>query len=307
MCAWACNARMATSSASGSGAAGAAGGVPGKSEAPESFDGAAGAADAGFAFEARAAETQAAADAVVDVEAVAFDDWVGRRPETGPRAGPAASRDGRDDDDHEDEDEDEDEDEGFPDATRTFSSAADAAAAEARDGFADDRSSPYRSAPRDRRGDRRGDRRDAYASGGYDRWADASRNALDDAARLAAEALGVDGAGRGGREVAGSRSGERANRWREFLTGRFYGAFQEDVVPVRFAREDDASEATAERMTQTVPANGRFANGAWTADPAPAPEGGDDENAPSRRFGGSLGGSSEGDGGDEDDVRGTTR
>ena len=112
---------------------------------------------------------------------------------------------------------------------------------------------------------------------------------------------------RGGREVAGSRSGERANRWREFLTGRFYGAFQEDVVPVRFAREDDASEATAERMTQTVPANGRFANGAWTADPAPAPEGGDDENAPSRRFGGSLGGSSEGDGGDEDDVRGTTR
>ena len=126
--------------------------------------------------------------------------------------------------------------------------------------------------------------------------------------QLAADALGVDGAGRGGREVAGSRSGERTNRWREFLTGRFYGTFQEDVVPVRFASDDERKDAgaetaraetaraTAEDETRTVPANGRFANGFWVV----GPEGGDDGAS-------GFDPSSEGEDEDEDDVRETTR
>ena len=126
----------------------------------------------------------------------------------------------------------------------------------------------------------------------------------------------MDGAGFGDREVAGSRSGERKNRWREFLTGRFYGAFQEDVVPVRFARDDETdgtddesyasgtARATAERMkTKTretaVPANGRFADGAWVV----RPEGGDDA-APGF---GPASSSSDGENGDENDVGGSTR
>ena len=126
----------------------------------------------------------------------------------------------------------------------------------------------------------------------------------------------MDGAGFGDREVSGSRSGERKNRWREFLTGRFYGAFQEDVVPVRFAYGDENDEpddesyasetarATAGRTKKrtretAVPANGRFVNGAWVV----SPEGGDDA-APGF---GPASSSADGENGDENDVGGSTR
>ena len=269
----------------------------------ETFAGAAGAADAGFAFESRVSETRSAADAVVDVEAVSFDDWVGRRSETPGRTeetkkeSTSFSSDATREDDVVDEDDLVDDERERTSRSRSRFDRFDEF--DGFDGF-----------------DRFDGRRDAYASGGYDRWASVSRNALDDAARLAAEALGVDGAGFGDREVAGSRSGERKNRWREFLTGRFYGAFQEDVVPVRFARDDETdgtddesyasgtARATAERMkTKTretsVPANGRFADGAWVV----SPEGGDDA-APGF---GPASSSSDGENGDENDVGGSTR
>ena len=44
------------------------------------------------------------------------------------------------------------------------------------------------------------------------------------------------------------RGGVRRNRWREFMTGRFYGEFQEDLIAARFDRaggltvEDDAKD-----------------------------------------------------------------
>ena len=163
---------------------------------------------------------------MVDVEAVSFDDWVGRRSETPGRTeetkkeSTSFSSDATREDDVVDEDDLVDDERERASRSRSRFDRFDEF--DGFDGF-----------------DRFDGRRDAYASGGYDRWASVSRNALDDAARLAAEALGVDGAGFGDREVAGSRSGERKNRWREFLTGRFYGAFQEDVVPVRFARDDE--------------------------------------------------------------------
>ena len=132
--------------------------------------------------------------------------------------------------------------------------------------------------------------------------------------------------------VASDASSSRANRWREFLTGRFYGAFQEDVVPVRFARDarnamdpltdplaaganEDSRErtnrvATAERRKKTtndVPANGRFADGAWIDDGA---ENGDDVGG-SPSFGSSASSassaSSDGQGGDGDEPLGTAR
>ena len=300
----------------------------------KTFDGAAGAADAGFAFRTSRAvrglkETQAAADVVVDVEAVPFDDWVGRRSEGGKtKEEKRASRDAKDEDAPFSSPDADDVDE------RTEDSAADAldddAFVENERSFGRDRSTRPRANER-----ARGDRRDAYGTyetGGYDRWASVSRNALDDAARLASSALGVDGAGRGGRTVAGSSSGERENRWREFLTGRFYGAFQEDVVPVRFARDarnamdpltdplaaganEDSRErtnrvATAERRKKTtsdVPANGRFVDGAWIDDGA---ENGDDVGG-SPSFGSSASSassaSSDGQGGDGDEPLGTAR
>ena len=44
------------------------------------------------------------------------------------------------------------------------------------------------------------------------------------------------------------RGGVGRNRWREFMTGRFYGEFQEDLIAARFDRagglavEDDAKD-----------------------------------------------------------------
>ena len=296
------------------------------------FDGAAGAADAGFAFRTSRAflegveESQAAADIVVDVEAVPFDDWVGQRSEEGKtKKETRASRDGKD----------EDAPFSSPDADDVDARAEDSAADALDDdafGFENEGFFGRDRSTRPRANERaRGDRRDAYGTyetGGYDRWASVSRNALDDAARLASSALGVDGAGRGGRTVAGSSSGERENRWREFLTGRFYGAFQEDVVPVRFARDarnamdetdplaaganEDSRErtnrvATAERRKKTasdVPADGRFVDGAWIDDGA---ENGDDVGG-SPSFGSSpSSASSDGEGGDGDEPLGTAR
>jgi hypothetical protein len=271
-------------------------------------------------------ESQAAADVVVDVEAVPFDDWVGRRSEEGKtKKETRASRDGKD----------EDAPFSSPDADDVDARAEDSAADALDDdafGFENEGFFGRDRSTRPRANERaRGDRRDAYGTyetGGYDRWASVSRNALDDAARLASSALGVDGAGRGGRTVAGSSSGERENRWREFLTGRFYGAFQEDVVPVRFARDarnamdetdplaaganEDSRErtnrvATAERRKKTasdVPADGRFVDGAWIDDGA---ENGDDVGG-SPSFGSSpSSASSDGEGGDGDEPLGTAR
>jgi hypothetical protein len=269
-------------------------------EEEETFDGAAGAADAGFAFESRASETRSAADAVVDVEAVSFDDWVGRRSETPGRTEETKKESTSFSSDATRENNLVDEDDLVDDEReRTSRSRSRFDEFDEFDGF-----------------DRFDGRRDASTSVGYDRWASVSRNALDDAARLAAEALGVDGAGFGNREVSGSRSGERKNRWREFLTGRFYGAFQEDVVPVRFAYGDENDETddesyasetaratagrTKKRTRETaVPANGRFVNGAWVV----SPEGGDDA-APGF---GPASSSADGENGDENDVGGSTR
>ena len=63
------------------------------------------------------------------------------------------------------------------------------------------------------------------------------------------------------------RGGVGRNRWREFMTGRFYGEFQEDLIAARFDRagglavEDDAKDGETEReetpgkiLTTTSPA-----------------------------------------------------
>ena len=52
------------------------------------------------------------------------------------------------------------------------------------------------------------------------------------------------------------RGGAGRNRWREFMTGRFYGEFQEDLIAARFdvgggvaveEEEDEKRGATGER------------------------------------------------------------
>ena len=88
-----------------------------------------------------------------------------------------------------------------------------------------------------------------FEEAGYDRWSSASREAASGVAEavgdLAGELGGLfagDGAFvrrrrervRRGRRSPGGDSRDSKNRWREFVTGRFRGAFQDDLVPATF-------------------------------------------------------------------------
>jgi hypothetical protein len=102
-----------------------------------------------------------------------------------------------------------------------------------------------------------------FEEAGYDRWSSASREAASGVAEavgdLAGEVGGLfagDGAFvrrrreriRRGRSPGGD-SRDSKNRWREFVTGRFRGAFQDDLVPATFEEPGSGYEYRGGRGT----------------------------------------------------------
>ena len=250
------------------------------------FDGggAAAAAAAGFAFrsdeltprETYSSSASDSRDSAVDVEAVSFDAWVGRRDEKETKTpygltDPVEPR--------------------FRTPRDAFENSREANGSSGDFFEREGRFSDFDSAARS-----------FGSNSGYDRWTNASRTALDDAARRAADALGVERNRRGSNlGPAGSGTGgERKNRWREFLTGRFAGAFQEDLVRARFegtfASDDD------ERPTDSPPEvygaagktgnatfrDGRFVNGAWIGEASDGAGDGEGKTGPEDSAGGTT-------------------
>ena len=252
-----------------------------------SFEGAAGAADAGFSFDAFAAkdddvereDERADDDAgvsdedddVVDVEAtsVPFDEWVGRPPPARDDVAEATS------------------DESDSDSRRRVNGDGRSGPSESSGGwtaatYGSPRGASSSGWRRESYDDERFDGFDRFdgsdREGGYDRWTEASRAAFEEAKNFA---------GFGGGGARGSRARDAGpNRWREFVTGRFYGAYQEDLVSASWAREGedegdeerrsgDESVAPSAVVNEAEIRDGRFVDGAWIVDDD-AREDGDD-------------------------------
>ena len=250
-----------------------------------SFEGAAGAADAGFSFDAFAAKDDTRPDRekkrderkyddaedsdddddddVVDVEArsVPFDEWVGRpsRDDVTEATSDESVSDSRrraGGDDRSD---------------RSDRSGVWTAATYRTQGGASSSSSGWRRDATEPNDDDRFDGFDGFdREGGYDRWTEASRAAFEEAKNFA-------GFGGGG-GARGSRARDAGpNRWREFVTGRFYGTYQEDLVSASWAREgeDEGDEGRRGGDGEFAPSavakeaeirDGRFVDGAWIVD-----------------------------------------
>ena len=218
------------------------------------FDGVPEAASAGFAFDESGMgkqsgksmnEPEAVEPVLVDpvpvVEPVSFDDWVGRDRESKSKseAGKKTERFG--------DDSSENEPASFskrearnsretpfqpPFKETRFDTGYDT-------GYDDGRFDSYRS-------------RDTRMEAGYDRWANTTRSALNGFSEIANDVFGTDDEdeNRGSQKTRTGGGGNTRNRFREFLTGKFGGTFQSDLVPVRF--RDGDGDGSYESYPQTV-------------------------------------------------------
>ena len=229
------------------------------------FDGAAGAADAGFAFDTGeqsgdCIDDSTSRDSIAAEPADAprsFDDWVGRK---------SSAR--KSDDDQP----------SFP-GYASCDRREDRPPFDTRGPFNDlhfDRFDGFKTRDSFDEGFNN-DYRSGDAQEGYDRWANASRSALNGAMNFAGDVFGDgDENARGysrARKENGRGNGQK-NRWREFFTGRFYGVYQSDLVPVRFEgdgddRDDefgDVAQKTKNEKMEFEVKDGRFVDGAWVVD-----------------------------------------